>query len=250
VTYSRKHNEANGEQNRDGSDENQSSNNGVEGEVEDPLINAQRDRLSRNLLATLFVSVGTPMLLAGDELGRTQRGNNNAYCQDNELSWVSWKIDARGAALLDFTRKCIALRHAQPVLQRRNFFLGATLEDSRFRDLVWFHPAGRELERADWENPELRCVGMLLGGDAIGARDPSGEKIVGDTLLVYFNADGAALEVTMPPKIWGAGWDLLLETAYETTRSMCTASTTVTVPAHSMLIFKLESDDQLLSRPL
>jgi glycogen operon protein len=189
----------------------------------------------------LFVSVGTPMLLAGDEMGRTQKGNNNAYCQDNELSYVRWTLDARTQSLLDFTRQCIALRHSQPVLQRRNFFLGATLEDSRFRDVVWFHSAGRELERADWEDAQVRCVGMLLGGDAIGARGPTGQKLVGDTLLVYFNASAAAVEVTMPPKTWGAGWELLLETAYETTRSLCTASATMTVPAQSLLVFKLDA---------
>lgn len=239
VSYARKHNEANGENNRDGSDDNQSSHWGVEGESDDPVVVAQRDRIARNFLASLFVSVGTPMLLAGDELGRTQRGNNNAYCQDNELSWLDWTLDARAQAMLEFTRRCVALRHSQPVLQRRNFFLGATMEDSRFRDLVWFHPAGRELERSDWENAELRCMGMFLGGDAIGARGPRGEKINGDTILVYFNANAEAVEVTMPPKSWGARWELLLETAHETTRSLCTASTTLSVPGRSMLVFKL-----------
>jgi glycogen operon protein len=238
VSYSHKHNEANGEQNRDGSDDNQSANWGAEGEVDDPVVTAQRDRMARNFLASLFISVGTPMLLAGDELGRTQGGNNNAYCQDNPLGWVDWELDARGKAMLDFTRRCIALRR-QPVLQRRNFFLGATMEDSRFRDLVWFHPAGRELERGDWENPELRCMGMFLGGDAIGARGPRGNKVVGDTLLIYFNAQADSVEVTMPPRAWGARWELLLETAHETPRSLCTASDTLTVPGRSMLVFKL-----------
>jgi glycogen operon protein len=239
VSYSKKHNEPNREHNRDGSDDNQSSNWGSEGEVDDPLVIAMRDRMARNFLASLFVSVGTPMLLAGDEFGRSQLGNNNAYCQDNETNWLDWHLDARAQALFEFTRHCIALRHGQPVLQRRNFFLGATLEDSRFRDLVWFHPSGRELERADWENAELRCAGMFLGGDAIGARGPKGAKLVGDTLLVYFNANAEGLEVTMPPRSWGARWELLLETAHETTRSLCTASATIQVPARSMVVFKL-----------
>jgi isoamylase len=239
VSYARKHNEANHEHNRDGTDDNQSANWGGEGEVDDPVAEAMRDRMSRNLLATLFLSVGTPMLLAGDELGRTQKGNNNAYCQDNELSWVNWALDERAQRLLDFTRRCIRIRHAQPVLQRRNFFLGATMEDSRFRDLVWFHPSGRELERADWENAELRCVGFFLGGDAIGARGPKGTRVVSDTLLAYFNATPEALEVTMPPKAWGARWELLLETTHETTRALCTASATLVVPARSLLLFKL-----------
>jgi glycogen operon protein len=239
VSYGRKHNQANLEDNRDGTDDNQSANWGGEGEVDDPVAVAMRDRMTRNFLATLFLSVGTPMLLAGDELGRTQRGNNNAYCQDNELSWVDWTLDERSQRLLDFTRRCIAIRHAQPVLQRRNFFLGATLEDSRFRDLVWFHPSGRELEKADWENPELRCVGYFLGGDAIGARGPKGTRMQSDTLLAYFNASPEALEVTMPPKAWGARWELLLETTHETTRALCTASTTLQVPARSLLLFRL-----------
>jgi glycogen operon protein len=239
VSYSQKHNQANLEDNRDGSDDNQSANWGAEGEVDDPVAVAMRDRMARNLLATLFLSEGTPMLLAGDEMGRTQRGNNNAYCQDNELSWVNWSLDERSQRLLDFTRRCIAIRHAQPVLQRRNFFQGANLADSRFRDLVWFHPGGRELEKADWDNAELRCVGLFLGGDAIGARGPKGTKVVGDTLLAYFNASGEAVEVTMPPKAWGARWELLLETTHETTRALCTASATLQVPARSLVLFKL-----------
>jgi glycogen operon protein len=239
VSYGRKHNQANLEDNRDGSDDNQSANWGGEGEVDDPVAVAMRDRMLRNFLATLFLSVGTPMLLAGDELGRSQRGNNNAYCQDNELSWLDWALDERSQRLLDFTRRCIAIRHAQSVLQRRNFFLGASLEDSRFRDLVWFHPSGRELEKADWENPELRCLGYFLGGDAIGARGPKGTRLQSDTLLAYFNAASEALEVTMPPKTWGARWELLLETTHETTRALCTASATLQVPARSLLLFKL-----------
>jgi isoamylase len=239
VSYGHKHNEANGEQNRDGTDDNQSYHWGVEGETDDPVVTALRERLARNFMASLFVSVGTPMLLAGDELGRTQKGNNNAYCQDNPLGWVDWQLDERARTMLDFTRRCIALRRSQPVLQRRNFFHGVTLEDSRFRDLVWFHPLGRELERADWENADLRCMGMFLGGDAIGAREPGGKKVLGDTLLVYFNANPDAVEVTLPPKAWGARWELLLETAHVTTRSLCTASDTLVVPGRAMLVFKL-----------
>ncbi len=241
VSYSRKHNELNGEDNRDGSNDNQSANWGAEGEVDDPLVNGLRERMLRNLVSTLFLSVGTPMLLAGDEMGRTQRGNNNAYCHDDPLGWVNWQLEPREQALLEFTQRCVALRARQPVLQRRNFFLGATLDDSRFRDLVWFHPSGREFERVDWENAELRCFGLFFGGDAIGARGPTGEKLVGDTLLIYFNAYGEAVDVTMPPKSWGEGWELLLETANQETRSLCTASTTLTVPARSLLAFRLDA---------
>ncbi len=238
VTYARKHNEPNGEENRDGADENHSSHWGAEGEVDDPLVNALRDRLKRNFLATLFLSVGTPMLLAGDEFGRTQWGNNNAYCQDNELSYVHWQLDDRQRALLDFTRRCIALRHEQPVLQRRNFFLGMTLEDSRFKDLVWFHPEGREVDRQDWENPDLRCVGLFLGGDAIATRGPRGQKVTGATLLIYFNAAGEAAEVTLPAKDWGETWELLLETAREETRSLgVKPGQAFSLPARSVAVF-------------
>ena len=239
VSYGRKHNELNGEENRDGADENFSSNHGAEGETDDELVNATRDRMTRNFLATLFLSVGTPMLLAGDEMGRTQVGNNNAYCQDNEISWLSWDLDKNKSALLEFTRRCVALRNGQPVLQRRNFFLGATPEDSRFRDLVWFHPEGRELDRADWENPELRCFGMFLGGDAIATRDPRGRRILGDTLLVYFNATASALEVRVPEKAWGDGWELLLETAHVVTRELAVAAgETFAVPSHSLVVLR------------
>ena len=240
VSYSKKHNEANKEENRDGSNENHSFAWGAEGPTTDPKVLDLRDRMARNFLASLFLSVGTPMLLAGDELGRSQRGNNNAYCQDNELSWIDWNLDARQQALLEFTRACIALRRREPVLQRRNFFLGATLEDSRFRDLVWFHPSGRELEHADWENAELRCVGMFLGGDAIATRGPKGNRVKGDTLLVYLNATPDAVEVALPPDDWGRAWELLLETAHVPARPfVADAGEPLAVPPRSVVVLRL-----------
>jgi glycogen operon protein len=240
VSYAKKHNEANKEDNRDGAAENHSANWGVEGETSDPQVLALRDRMVRNFLASLFLSVGTPMLLAGDELGHTQKGNNNAYCQDNELSWLDWTLDERAKATLDFTRACIALRRAEPVLQRRNFFLGATLEDSRFRDLVWFHPAGRELQHADWTDPELRCFGMFLGGDAIATRGPKGQRVTGDTLLIYWNANAEAVRVALPPTEWGRSWELILETAQvPTRRSEHDAGGAMDVPPRSVLVLRL-----------
>ncbi len=213
VTYQAKHNQLNGEDNRDGASENHAWNCGHEGETDDPVVNAVRDRQKKNLLATLLLSVGTPMLNMGDELGRTQWGNNNAYCQDNELSWVDWNLDDRRRRLLDFTRRLIALRHHQPTLQRRNFFLGSTLEDSRFFDLVWFRPDGREMTPEDWQAPNTRCLGWFLGGDAIATREPSGQKVTGDTLLVFMNAGPSAVTLTLPEKRWGEAWETLLETA-------------------------------------
>ncbi len=244
VSHERKHNEANQEDNRDGADENQSSNAGVEGPTEVAAINAERDRLARNLLASLFLSVGTPMLLAGDEFGRTQKGNNNAYCQDNELSWVNWNLTQRQRSLLEFTRRLAHLRLSQPVLLRRNFFLGKTLDDSAFRDLVWFHPAGHELGSDDWSNPELRCFGLFLGGDAITMRDPTGHRVVGDTLLIYLNSGPAPVAVVMPPASWGAAWELLLETATEAVRPLnCGAGETIEVPEGSVLVLRVQPTD-------
>jgi glycogen operon protein len=179
------------------------------------------------------------MLLAGDEFGRTQGGNNNAYCQDNEISYVHWQLDERQRALLEFTRRCIALRGEQPVLQRRNFFLGSTLDDSQFKDLVWFHPLGREIERSDWDNPELRCFGMFLGGDAIATRGPLGEKVIGDTLLIYCNANSEAVDVRLPAKDWGEAWALLLETARADSRQLgVMPGDTFSLPAQSVAVFR------------
>ncbi|MCA2981621.1 MAG: glycogen debranching enzyme GlgX, partial [Myxococcaceae bacterium] len=240
VSFHRKHNEANLEGNADGADENHAFNHGVEGDTGDAAVLDARERTQRNLLATLLLSLGTPMLLAGDELNRTQRGNNNAYCQDSELSWVDWALDARGRRLLDFTRRCLALRASSPVLTRRNFFQGQTLEDSRFRDVAWFHPAGRELERADWENPELRCLGMFLGGDAIGTRDPRGRKIVGQSLLVWLNAGPHDVDARLPPRTFGEAWAPVLETASDEPRQLVVASGGVCpVPARSLVVLAL-----------
>jgi len=244
VSHQRKHNEANLEENRDGADDNQSWNHGVEGATDDPKIIAARDRSMRNLLASLFLSVGTPMLTAGDEFGRTQRGNNNAYCQDNALSWVDWELTPRKQALLDFTKALTALRRSQPVLQRRNFFLGKTLDDSAFRDLVWFHPQGRELGAADWNDPALHCFGFFLGGDAITARDPTGARVMGDSLLVYFNAGAQPVPVVLPGKAWAATWESIFETASVMPRPLkCEAGETVQVPGSSVLVLRHAHDE-------
>ncbi|MDX2012462.1 MAG: glycogen debranching protein GlgX [Myxococcaceae bacterium] len=242
VSYGRKHNDANLEGNRDGTDENHSFNHGAEGDPADPRVAAARERTQKNLVATLLLSLGTPMLLAGDELNRTQRGNNNAYCQDSELSWVDWALDEPGRRLLEFTRRCVALRASSPVLTRRNFFQGQTLDDSRFRDVVWFHPSGREFERGDWENPELRCLGMFLGGDAIGTRDPKGVKIVGQSLLVWLNAGPHDVEVRLPPRSYGEAWSLVLETATDEARAMTVACNGgCVVPSRSLVVLALAS---------
>jgi glycogen operon protein len=238
VSYAHKHNEANGEESRDGANDNNSFNFGAEGETVDPGITAAREQQKRNFLATLLLSHGTPMLCAGDEMGRTQKGNNNAYCQDNARSWVNWSLDEKQTALLEFARTTIALRNEQPVLQRRNFFLGATLEDSRFRDLVWFRPDGHEMKHSDWEQPQLRCLGMFLGGDAIATRGPEGHKLVGQSLLIYFNAQPEMVELTLPGREWEAGWQLALRTAVDGPVEALTASHHYRLPGRSLVVFR------------
>ena len=213
VTYSSKHNEANGEHNRDGADDNQAWNCGVEGETDNKDIISLRERQKRNLLASLFLSTGVPMIVAGDEMGRTQKGNNNAYCQDNELSWVDWNLDKTRVDLLEFTRKLIHFRHGQPVLQRRRFFQGEHLWESEHKDLAWFNPDGTEMGAGDWQKPFVRSLAFLLGGDAIPTPDERGQRVSGDSLLVLLNAHHDTVTFTVPPPGEGGAWRLELYTA-------------------------------------
>ncbi|RKG88725.1 glycogen debranching protein GlgX [Corallococcus terminator] len=213
VTYSSKHNEANGEHNRDGADDNQAWNCGVEGETDDKGIISLRERQKRNLLASLFMSNGVPMIVAGDEMGRTQKGNNNAYCQDNELSWVDWNLDSTKQDMLAFTRKLIHFRHGQPVLQRRRFFQGEHLWDSEHKDLAWFRPDGTEMGPEDWQKPFVRSLAYLLGGDAIPTPDERGQRVSGDSLLVLLNAHHDTVSFKVPPLGEGGVWVLELYTA-------------------------------------
>jgi glycogen operon protein len=212
VSYNHKHNEANGEGNRDGSDNNDSWNHGVEGETKDPAIQSLRDRQVRNFITTLMVSQGVPMLCGGDELLRTQHGNNNAYCQDNEISWFDWNLDERKKAHLEFVARVIQLRHREPVLRRRKFFSGGYVHDSDRKDIGWFRPDGEEMTPHDWSLPFVRALGMLLGGDAIPTPDRFGERIRGDSLLVLMNAHHEAIEFVLPPVEWGESWELLIDT--------------------------------------
>jgi glycogen operon protein len=212
VSYERKHNDANGEGNRDGTDSNDASNHGVEGETSDPATCALRDRQVRNLLTTLIVSQGVPMLLGGDEIGRTQSGNNNAYCQDSELTWHDWALDDRRSALLAVTRRLLELRHAEPVLRRRRFFSGGYVRGSELKDIVWFTPEGREMTADDWRRPRAGALQMLLGGDAIPSLDRFGQAIKGNTLLVLVNATWEPIEFVLPAIEWGERWDVIIDT--------------------------------------
>jgi glycogen operon protein len=217
VSYHDKHNEANGEDNRDGHDHNLSWNCGVEGPTDDAKIVALRERQKRNFLASLLLSQGVPMLSGGDEMGRTQRGNNNAYCQDNELSWFDWNLDRRRKSLLTFTRRLIALRRDHPVLRRQLFFYGRGIY-SDVKDLTWFRPDGREMTETDWQNPGSRAFGLRLAGDTIEEVDDRGERIVDDTFLILVSAFWEPLPFVLPAHKSGVRWEPVLDTREADTR--------------------------------
>ena len=212
VSYEAKHNLANGEDNRDGTDDNSSWNCGVEGPTADPKIVALRERQMRNFLATLFLSQGIPMLLAGDEIGRTQRGNNNAYCQDNELSWLAWPPAETGRRLMDFTRRLIRLKHENPVFHRRTFFQGRRIQGSAVKDLAWLRSDGQEMTDEEWPDSGSRSLGLRLSGDAIEEVDDMGEPIVGDTFLILLNAHHEPVPFVLPAHEARALWEPVLDT--------------------------------------
>jgi isoamylase len=216
VSYNDKHNEANGEENRDGTDNNLSWNCGVEGPTNDPVVLALRAIQQRNLLATLLLSQGVPMLHSGDEVGHSKRGNNNTYCQDNELSWINWDLDRDRKRLLDFTRFLIHLRHEHPVLRRSSFFRGRGMRDSNIRDVRWLKPEGKDMKEEDWNNPHAKCFGMLLAGDAIEEVDERGNRIEGETLLVLMNTHHEAIAFTLPRFRIEGEWALVLDTRSST----------------------------------
>jgi glycogen operon protein len=211
VSYNGKHNEANGEENRDGTDNNLSWNCGVEGPSEEPAILALRERQKRNFLATLFLSQGVPMLCGGDEIARTQRGNNNAYCQDNEISWLDWALDRRRRELLGFTRSLIELRRRHPVLRRRQFFYGRKIRGSEVGDLTWFRPDGKEMTEENWQDPLARCIGLRLAGDAMDEVDARGKPITDDTLLILLNSHHEPVPYILPAHRRGVRWEVLLD---------------------------------------
>ena len=213
VSYNEKHNEANLEDNRDGTDDNRSWNCGVEGPTDDPGVNELRERQLRNFLTTLFLSQGVPMLLGGDELGRTQRGNNNAYCQDNEISWFDWQLGDRARGLLDWTRRLIALRAAHPVFRRAEFLTGESPLGSGLPDSWWFRTDGRKMTRRDWTDGGLPTVGLFLNGEEIPTRSPTGEKVVDASFVLLFNAHHEPAIFLLPPRRFGQGWLLELSTA-------------------------------------
>ncbi len=216
VSYEAKHNEDNGEDNRDGDDDNNSMNFGVEGPSDDEAVIESREKQKRNLLATLILSQGVPMLLGGDEIGRTQRGNNNGYAQDNEISWYDWTLDRHARQLLAFTRALIKVFSAHPVLRRRRFFQGRQIRGSRVKDLTWFAPDGTEMNDEQWDAPGVRTLAVQYAGDAIDERGPRGEKIVDDTLLVILNADERPVAFTLPNHEAARRWEVVFDTVHAT----------------------------------
>ena len=215
VSYNEKHNEANGEGNRDGDNNNHSWNCGVEGPTDDPKIIALRGRQRRNLLATLLLSQGVPMLLGGDEFGRSQNGNNNAYCQDNPLSWLTWDLDKPAKIQLEYTRALIKMRNEHPVFRRPKFFQGRRIRGQEVKDIMWFNPGGTEMTDEEWTSHFVRCLGMLLSGKTMDVRNEHGEPIVDETYLLLFNAHHESRRFVLPGKL-DVTWSLLVDTAEET----------------------------------
>ena len=213
VSYNQKHNEANGENNHDGENENLSWNCGIEGPTDDLRVQELRVRQRRNLLATLMLSVGVPMISGGDEIGRTQRGNNNAYCQDNEISWTHWDLTPEQKEFLEFTKRLIRIWKDYPVLRRRKFFQGRRIRGAEVLDIAWLDPSGHEMTDEMWNSPDVRCLGVRLNGDAIDEVNERGEPIVGDTLVLMLNASDERVPFVLPATTPLERWETLLDTA-------------------------------------
>jgi isoamylase len=246
VSYDEKHNDANVEDNQDGHNDNLSWNCGAEGPTDDAAITALRERQKRNFLATLLLSQGVPMLLAGDEAGRTQQGNNNGYCQDNEISWMDWNPDRRRETLLDYTRSLIRLFNHHPVLRRRHFFQGRQIRGSMVKDLTWFRADGNEMSGEDWDNPETRCFGLCLAGDAINETDSRGNRIVDDTLLILLNSHWEPILFVLPQIKSKGQWQLILDTREGMVRRprRLRRGASYNLEARSLVMFNLSQQDE------
>ncbi|ASW90855.1 glycogen debranching protein GlgX [Mycobacterium marseillense] len=244
VSYNEKHNMANGEDNRDGESHNRSWNCGVEGPTDDPDITELRYRQMRNFWATLMVSQGTPMIAHGDELGRTQNGNNNVYCQDSELSWMDWSLVDKNSDLLAFARKVTALRKQHPVFRRRRFFEGEPIRSGdEVRDIAWLNPSSREMTHEDWDESFHKCVAVFLNGDAITAPNARGERVVDDSFLLCFNAGDEPVQFSMPPDDYAREWTVELDTNEPTGLKeggdqVVAAEEKVSLPSRSLLILR------------
>jgi isoamylase len=215
VSYNDKHNQANGENNRDGTDNNHSWNCGAEGPTDDPGILALRAKQKRNFFATLLLSQGVPMIYGGDPIGHTQTGNNNAYCQDNEISWVNWDLNAQGRDLLAFVQRMINLRKKHPILHRRHFFQGRPIKGANVKDVLWLKPDGLEMNEDEWRDPGVRCLGMFLSGAGLDETDERGRKLIDENFLVLLNAHHEDVPFTLPKFHAGARWSAWMDTSRE-----------------------------------
>jgi glycogen operon protein len=241
VSYNDKHNQANGEDNRDGESYNRSWNCGVEGPTDDPDVLALRGRQIRNIMATLMLSQGTPMIAHGDEMGRTQHGNNNVYCQDSELSWMDWSLAEKNAELLAFTRKVAALRAEHPVFRRRRFFAGGPIRSGEeVRDIAWLTPSGKEMTPRDWGHGFGKCIAVFLNGEALPEPNRRGERVVDDSFLLCFNAHDQAVEFVTPDGDHASQWTAELDTTALTgaAQRAVNAGEGISLPARSLLVLR------------
>ncbi len=236
VSYEHKRNDANGEGNRDGIDDNMSANWGVEGPTDLPAITEVRERMKRNFLATLLLSQGVPMLRGGDEIGDTQCGNNNAYCQDNEVSWIDWNLAAEDRQLLEFTTRLLSVRRRNPLLRRRSFFTGGALPGKGAKDLTWIRPDGQEMTEADWRDDQIHVIGMLLNGQASDEVDALGRPVFGDTLLLLVNGGPRSRRFALPRANGSGLWQEVLDTARPSTRLV--RSRALNLQAHSLILLR------------
>jgi glycogen operon protein len=212
VSYNEKHNEANGEDSRDGESHNRSWNCGAEGETDDLAVEKLRKKQRRNFLVTLFLSQGVPMLVMGDEMGRTQGGNNNPYCQDNEISWLDWDLQEENENLLDFTRQLIDFRRRHPVFKRRKWFQGRAIRGTEVTDISWFNPDGVKMTEEQWNSGFAKAIGIFLNGEGIGSPGPRGERIIDESFLILLNAHYEMLEFAIPPELQEWEWVTILDT--------------------------------------
>jgi glycogen operon protein len=242
VSYNTKHNEENNEHNRDGCDHNDSWNCGIEGPTTDSAICELRARQQRNFLATLILSQGVPMLLAGDEFGHTQHGNNNAYCQDSPIAWLHWNPAPEQRELLEFTKAVLRLRKSQPVFRRRRFFLGRAIHGAEIKDLYWMKADGNEMTDADWTSAHVRCLGMGLPGDQIPELSERGERILGDTFVVLFNSHDKPVQFRVGARSRDVVWRCVLDTAGDSAvRGICEHMGVFPLQAHSLAVLRAES---------
>ncbi|HEY7423619.1 MAG TPA: glycogen debranching protein GlgX [Gemmataceae bacterium] len=246
VSYNDKHNEANGEDNRDGANDNNSWNCGAEGPTDDAAINTLRERQKRNLMATLLFSAGVPMICGGDELSHSQKGNNNTYCQDNELTWLNWELNPQQQEFLEFVKLASRIRREHSVFQRRRFFQGRKIRGSDIKDLSWLDPNGGEMTDEAWDAGYVRCLGMRLAGDVIAEVDERGEKVVGDTLLLLLNAHHEPIPFALPAARAEHHWEVILDTAVSQNQAATAAAAPAKYPlqGRSLVVLRTRGPEE------